>query len=1161
MYGTITGKEDFIRGKTQRRSNWIKLAVTLAMGLIVALWGAQAARAYSDTSTMTDANFFAKINLDYPGLSAVKSAVNASNYTLAKSELLTYFKNRTNVYETDMGTTPLTSPMNSTPAQLVNYQFSFTDGQSTTFPVGNINWDLYWNPAVPTQYGAPHYYIYDFMMYYILTPAYTATTNTTLKNSYADAWMKMALEYISDKGNVNTGYDANANNYLDMAKRTSVWISSYMVFKESTTIDANGNSAYLKHLWQMADRIHSDIENTSGNNWYMSLARSLYLTGVNFPEFKDAETWRYRAEVAAYKYASNNIKDDGMNYETTENYHKYSLDLINAIQKAGNLNGYTVLPDLSELLERGGEVLMDISMPNFEEPKIGDSSSKNMDITGLMSDYAGYFGRTDFQYMATNGASGTVPTTTSVLYPNSFGIMKSGWGTNDKYLLVENSDSSYTGSHNHPDDLSLTMYAYGKRLIADPGVQDYYNTPSSNWLRQSTEAHNTIEINGVAQGNSNRRILNWQSNGGFDFYSGSHADYSPITHTRKIFFAKPDFWIVSDLLTGSTGSGRTYKQLWHFPPTTITVDPTTKRAKTNYASQPNVKVVPADPTFVTATVHTDGYYSEDGGLLTSNVQFLSFDKTVTADTFFDTVLYPEPAGSNKNVTVTRLSIGVTNQVASAMTINHDSGNNGNVGTYYLSHEASPATRSFGTYSYNGELAYIEKTSGGSLKTVSMMRGTLLKDGTTNLVSSTATVQNLSVTYNGTVLELYSSEVLTPTITIYAPGVSTVKLNGSTITFTPSGSNVIVGGASIPTTGTTALTDDFSVTGLTAQTWDYEGGTATGWSPVSGTWNVQTVGASKVYYQSDLAASDYKTLTTTKWDDVLVLAKVTIDGKSGSNYSAGIYPRYLSPTLNYHFRWTANNGTPQLRIEKNMNGTTTVLASTAFTMVIGQTYAFKAVASGNTLKFYVDGVEKLTAYDTDIPLGFVGLSGSRAWNYFDDVTVTEVANVHSKWDIGKGHFLINNNELFSDSQDETNSEIRSRVQNDWKDYAGEAKVKVTAWGAAPGRAGLLMRSLGSNDGYRFIVYNDGTTRKLRIEKVQSGLNAEATPVTLAEKTYTFNTNTYYTFKAVVKGGVLKFYVNGTEELSVYEPMLSRGSFGLHASKAQVRFDDAKVELLP
>lgn len=1140
--------------------SWWKAGIVLICGLIAAiLYSQSVAHAYSDTSTMSDAEFFAMFNLDYPGMSAVKAAVNAGNYTLAKIELLNYYKNRTDVHYPDMGTTPITSPMNSTADELVDFYFSFTDGQDETFPVGDIDWDLYWNPTVPTQYGAPHYYILDFMMYFILAPAYNATSNPTLQSEYADAWMKMALDYIADKGNVNDGLDPSSNPYLEMAKRAAIWTGAYSVFKNSAIIDANGNSAYLKHLWQMADRINSDIENTWGNNWYMSMARSLYTVGAYFPEFKDAEAWRYRAEAATYKYFALRIKNDGMNAETTENYHKYGLDLVNTIQKLADLNGYTVLHDLTELLERGGEVLMDISMPNFEEPKIGDSGLKDMDITGLMDDYYDYYGRTDFLYMATNGASGTVPANKSLIYPNSFGIMKTGWSVNDKYLIVENSDSSYTASHNHPDDLSLTMYAYGKRLIADPGVNDYYDTASSNWLRYSTEAHNTIEINGAAQGNANRKIQNWQSNGGFDFYYGSHTDYSPIMHHRKIFFAKPDFWIVSDLLTGSTGSGRTFKQLWHFPPTTITVDPSTERARTNYASQPNVKVVPADPAFVTTTVHTDGYYSEDAGQLSSNVQFLSFDKTVKNDTWFDTVLYPEPAGSDKNVTVTRLSTGAANTTATSLEIHHDSGNNGNVGTYYLSHETSPATRTFGTYQYNGELAYIEKTSGGDLKTVSIMRGTLLKDGTTNLISASATVRNLSVSYNGSVLDLYSSDVLTPVITIYAPGVTQVRLNGSAISFAPSGSSVIVGGDAISTSGTAALTDTFSG-GLAQQSSNFESG-AEEWSVKSGTWEVRTVGSSKVYYQSNLAQADAKAIANTKWEDVAVTADVVLDDKSGSYWGVGLYARYLSPTMNYHFRYYVDGGVPQLRIEKNFNGANTVLASVPFTMTWDQVYVFKAVASGNTLKFFVNGTEMLTAYDTDIPMGFAGLSTHRTWSYFDNVIAAEPADVDTKWDIGKGYFIVDNNELLADSLDETNSEIRTRSQNDWKNTVCEAKVKVTAWGSAPGRAGIVLRSLGSNNGYRFVVYNDGTTRKLRIEKLQSGLFTEASPVTLAEKNFTFNTNTYYTFKAAAIGGVLKFYVNGTEELSAYDPIFSRGGFGLHASKALARFDDVTLQTLP
>ncbi len=1108
---------------------------------------------------MSDATFFAKINLDYPGLATVKADVLASNYTAAKADLLTYFRNRTVPVYFDLGTVPSNDPMTSTPDEVVSFTFKFQDGITRNFGT-NINWDDLWDGTTTTP-GSDHFFMLDCAMYPVLAPAYNGLSPSDPKRvTYTDAWMRIAIDYVTDRGN-DADFVTTDNNQLDLAKRMAAWISAYSVFKNSPTLDAAGNTGYLKHIWQMADTLNTELENTAGNNWYLSLARSFYSAGLYFPEFKNAASWKMRGEGAAVKYLHRNVKGDGMNIEPTENYHAYGLSLANIIQGLGALNGESVLTDLEELLERGGEILMDLSLPNFDFPMIGDSGHLHMDVGVVMSDYANIYGRSDFLYIAKKGTQGTTPTNRSVLHPNSFGIMRTGWSVNDKYLVIENEDTNYTGSHNHPDDLSLMMYAYGKRLIVDPGVGKYDDAdPGSYWLRHTTQAHNTIEPNGFVQSNIDRKIVKWHSNAGFDFYHGKHRDYAPIVHERKVFFAKPDFWIVSDLLTGSTISN-SYKQYWHFMPTTVTLNGTTKTAITSFSGEANVKVVPADPSLLTATVPTNGYYSEQQNIVTSNVQYLSYAKTATGSTTFDAVLYPVAAGVSKNVVLTRLATvpSAASTVATALKVEQDQGNNGNVSCYYLSHETTPGTRTFDVYNTNGEVAYVEKTSAGALKTASIIRGTLLKDGATNLISATATMQNLSVSYNGTTLDLYSSDVLTPTITIYAPGVSTVRLNGNVVSFTTSGSNVIVGGATIPSSGTTnVLTDAFNLTGLVSQTWDFEGGTATGWTPLSGTWSVQTIGT-KVYRQSDSAAVEAKAVTSSQWTNVLAQADVTTTTASGSYNGVGLFLRYQDGLNNYHFRYYSNGGSPQLQIDKNFNGTPSTLASVSFTMNNAQKYTLKAVASANTLKFFVDGVLKLTAYDTDLYQGYTGICAHRRDAYFDNVTVTEPVN-GNQWEIGQGYFLINNSELYADSLTEVDSEVRSRTQNSLGDYVGQSKVKVVAWGTGPSRAGIVARSLSGNSGYRFVAYKNGASTTLRIEEVLVGqAGIVATPTVLAETAYTINTGTYYTFKAVVKGGVLKFFVNGVEQLSAYDTNLWRGGFGLHAGNAQVRFDDANVDL--
>ncbi|PYI53829.1 heparinase II/III family protein [Paenibacillus flagellatus] len=1149
---------DRSRSGPLRPPHAVRLALAFAAALFVLLTAAAATgHAYTDTSNMTDAAFFDKLDLDAPGLATVKTHVQNGDYAAAKASLLAYYRSRTSPVHFDVGTTPVTSPMSSTADELADYTFKFTDGQVRDFN-GNIDWAYHWNPGDPTQFGGPHYYIMDFMMNAILAPSYNALPAADPRRTqYADTWMKFTLEYVADEGNsLAFGTD---NNQLDMAKRVANWISAYTVFKNDAVVDANGHTAFLKHMWQMADMLYDGIEGTSGNNWYMSLAWSIYSAGVYFPEFKDAENWRMRGEGATYKYMRKNVKGDGMNVEPTENYHLYSLSLANRLQKLGAMNGYSVLGDLQEVLERGGEALMDLTLPNFEVPMIGDTSDKSLGTGSVLNDYATYYGRTDFQYVGTKGAQGTVPSNLSVLYPNSFAVMRSGWGANDAYMMIENQDTDYTGSHNHPDDLSLMMYALGKRLIVDPGVNNYLDIPSSNWLRKTTKAHNTVEPNGNTQSNLDRRHIKWYSNGGFDFYHGQHSDYAPIVHERKIFFAKPDFWIVSDRMTGSS-IANAYKQYWHFMPTSVTLDGATKRASTSFAGEANVKIVPADPGSTTATVHTDGYYSDAAGVVQSGVSYLSYGKTATGSATFDTVLFPQAPGQNRNPTVARLATGAASTVATALKIEHDAGNGGNVSYYYLSHETAPATRSFDAFTTDGEVAYVEKTPAGALRSASIARGTSLKDGTTSLIAATATVHHLSVRYDGPTLELYSSDVLAPTVTIYAPGVTAVKLNGSAIAFAPSGGFVTVGGQSSPSAGTPVLNDSFDVAGLTSETRDFENGSAAGLEPKAGTWSVDTQGTSKVYRQSASSQTSAAAVTVSKWTDALVEAKVTTLASNGSYNGVGLYARYQDPANNYHFQYYTNGGSPQLVITKNFNGTSTNLASVPYTMSHNTTYTLKAIASGNVLKFYVNNVLQLTAYDTDILIGRAGLGTHRRDAYFDDMKVTEIVD-GDRWDIGKGHFLINNFELYSDSLNETSSEIRTRSQNDWSDTIGEAKVKVVAWGTAPGRAGIVARSLGGNDGYRFVAYNDGSARKLRIEKVVDGQAAEAAPVVLAEKPYTFNAGTSYTFRAVADGGMLKFYVNGTEELAAYDTLLSKGGFGLHASKAQIRFDDVSVQLIP
>jgi hypothetical protein len=124
--------------------------------------------------------------------------------------------------------------------------------------------------------------------------------------------------------------------------------------------------------------------------------------------------------------------------------------------------------------------------------------------------------------------------------------------------------------------------------------------------------------------------------------------------------------------------------------------------------------------------------------------------------------------------------------------------------------------------------------------------------------------------------------------------------------------------------------------------------------------------------------------------------------------------------------------------------------------------------------------------------------------------------------------------------------------DWTDYTYIADVKPTSFTDSSGTVGILARYVDSNNYYNFRYTNDG---KLRISKKVGGVTT-----VLVNTPYTVNTGTTYTFKAVVNGSSLQFYVNGNLELSTTDSSFSSGKVALSTSNATAKFDDVSVEKL-
>lgn len=376
-------------------------------------------------------------------------------------------------------------------------------------------------------------------------------------------------------------------------------------------------------------------------------------------------------------------------------------------------------------------------------------------------------------------------------------MMRTGWTDQDLYLHINN--GSGNGIHKHPDNLAVMAYGYGNRLLIDPGRYSYdSNSAIGNWIRKATEAHNTITINDADQTSlAEGTIDRWATNAGFDFFSGSvNSSYPGLDISRSVLFIKPNYWIVSDAVFGDNTSKK-YKQTWHMLPTAnATLDPATGKTQTHFNEGGNLQIVPADPSSLTASLD-DGYYSSTY-MAASPAKYTSYVKNEPDNVTFDTVLYPTDEGQSSDVRVTRLntSPSVASSTATALQVDLNYGNGGNVGYYYLSHEkVSTVARYFADFNFNGRMAYTETTDGGSLTRAAISQGKALQRNGADLIRSQTVIEDLSVTWDGSTLDMASnsnSGLIADnanngaTAAIYAPLASDVRLNGVSIPFTRSG---------------------------------------------------------------------------------------------------------------------------------------------------------------------------------------------------------------------------------------------------------------------------------------------------------------------------------------------------------------------------------------
>ena len=152
-------------------------------------------------------------------------------------------------------------------------------------------------------------------------------------------------------------------------------------------------------------------------------------------------------------------------------------------------------------------------------------------------------------------------------YEAGMSVMRSSWGNDALYLHLsgEHGRIRVAGlGHEHPDELSFFLWAFGKPLVIDPGYINFEN----HSLVFRPKDHNTILVDGVGSpfdamselgvGVGTDAYLSCPGSEGDFAWTAVTASYEGVEFQRRIVRVRQDYFIVEDLITAD----ETHQYTW-----------------------------------------------------------------------------------------------------------------------------------------------------------------------------------------------------------------------------------------------------------------------------------------------------------------------------------------------------------------------------------------------------------------------------------------------------------------------------------------------------------------------------------------------------------------------------------------------------------------------
>lgn len=292
-------------------------------------------------------------------------------------------------------------------------------------------------------------------------------------------------------------------------------------------------------------------------------AAALLVLGHNFPEAKDAATWRGTGIARLEVMRETNIDPDGVDIENSPFYHLFVLGLVAQIERWARDWEPSLAPAWEKTKRGMIRYLAYVTLPNGRLPLLGATGTsivRNQDPLVY-----GPLARLDDElaWIWSNGRGGVPPRSRVVLFPSSGLFVLRAPDAKPEQTMVTFDAGIYRTDHSHLDGLSVTLFSDGASLLPDAGLFTYGRGPEYDYFH-GTRAHNTVVVDGKDQIEGTATAGAYGTIGRSTWATGSSRLYPGVRHDRTVVVLEQGVVLVTDTL--ESDEEHDYAQTWHLFP-------------------------------------------------------------------------------------------------------------------------------------------------------------------------------------------------------------------------------------------------------------------------------------------------------------------------------------------------------------------------------------------------------------------------------------------------------------------------------------------------------------------------------------------------------------------------------------------------------------------